>query len=267
MKKCVLFLTIIVATLLTACSGVTNNANEKNGIITNFATKSRKDICYLDNKDNESPKFESNISVKVAESANKELEARINNSILYAIFGYENMSINAAIDSFMANAYKEYYDLRPEYFNQKQMNKNPVWFNFQYNLDTEVEYGRDNTIIYKIECHNFSGGAHPNTVVTYINFDPATGNEIKLDDIFKENYEEYLNNRLTDALADKRGAKDRKEIKEKGYLNFNDIYPTENFMLKKDSIHFFYNRYDIAPYAAGTTTLGFPYEELSEIMK
>ena len=38
-------------------------------------------------------------------------------------------------------------------------------------------------------------------------------------------------------------------------------------MLKKDSIHFFYNRYDIAPYAAGTTTLGFPYEELSEIMK
>ena len=93
------------------------------------------------------------------------------------------------------------------------------------------------------------------------------GNEIYLADIFKEGYEEYLCNRLTDALADKIGATSRKDIKEKGYLTFNDIYPTENFMMKKDSILFFYNAYDIAPYCMGTTTLGFTYDELSEIMK
>ena len=97
--------------------------------------------------------------------------------------------------------------------------------------------------------------------------DPETGDEITLNDVFREGYEDFLVNRLTDALADKLGANSRREIMEKGFLTFNDIYPSENFMLKKDSIHFFYNRYDIAPYAAGTTTLSFAYDDLSGIMK
>ena len=267
MKKCVTFMTIVVATLLTACNGSTHSAKEQEKDCTKFTTISRKDTCYLEDGDKESPKYLSCVSVNVAESDNKELETKINNTILYTIFEYENLEMDAAIDSFISGTFNEYYDLRPEYFNVKQMNRNPVWFNFEYDLKTDVEYGRDNTIIYKIENFYFSGGAHPNTVVTYINFNPETGDEIKLDDIFKENYEEMLNNRLIDALANKIGAKSRKEIMEKGYLTFNDIYPTENFMLKQDSILFFYNRYDIAPYATGTTTLGFSYEELSDIMK
>ena len=267
MKKCVTFLSIIVAMLLTACGGSTGKSKEDKSNSIKFETISRKDTCYLDNTFSESPKYVSNISVKVAECENKEVEARINSSILYTIFEYENMRMDAAIDTFVSNTFTEYYDLRPEYFNEKQMNRNPVWFNFEYDLKTDIEYGRNNTVIYEIENYFFTGGAHPNTVVTYINFNPETGDEIRLDDIFKENYEEMLNNRLTDALANKIGAKSRKEIMEKGYLTFNDIYPTENFMLKEDSILFFYNRYDIAPYATGTTTLGFSYEELSDIMK
>lgn len=267
MKKCVTFLTIIVATLLTACSSNTGKSKEEKSNSITFETISRTDTCYLDTTYSESPKYISNISVKVAKSDNKELEAKINNSILYTLFEYENMSMGAAIDTFVSGTFREYYDLRPEYFNEKQINRNPVWLNFAYELKTDVEYGRDNTIIYMIENYTFTGGAHPNTVATYINFNPETGDEIKLGDIFKDNYEEMLNNRLTDALADKIGAKSRKDIMEKGYLTFNDIYPTDNFMLKKDSILFFYNRYDIAPYALGTTTLGFSYEELSDIIK
>ena len=267
MKKCVNYLLIIIAAMLTACNDI---ENAQKGLLKNndkFVTKNIKTICYLDSTDKDSPKYETNMSIMIMESQDKEREKKINNSILYTIFGYENISVKTAMDSFITNAHKEYYDLRPEYFNEKQINKNAEQFNFSYNIDTNIEYGRNNIINYNIKSTHCTGGTHCNSINTFINFDPQTGNEIKLNDIFKQNYEEFLNNRLTDALANKINANNRKEIIEKGYLTFSDIFPTENFILKKDSILFFYNCYDIAPYAVGTTTLGFTYEELHEIMK
>ena len=86
MKKCVTFLTIVVATLLTACSGSTHSAKEQEKDCTKFTTISRKDTCYLEDGDKESPKYLSCVSVNVAESDNKELETKINNTILYTIF-------------------------------------------------------------------------------------------------------------------------------------------------------------------------------------
>lgn len=240
---------------------------EKSTVEDKFVTKTSDFTCFLDSSEQNSPKFENHISIKILKSENKERESKINNSILYAAFGYENVTPEQAIDSFVAKSQQEYLDLRPDYLNEKQITENSGWLNFSYQLETDAEYGRNNVINYKIFCTYYTGGAHPTTSYTYMNFDPKTGEEIKLSDIFKENSEEYLTNRLTDALANKIGASSRKEIKEKGYLIFNDIYPTENFILKNDSIIFFYNAYDIAPYALGCTALGFTYEELKDIMK
>lgn len=265
MKKRVIYLLMTVVAMLSACNGTTGNNG--NGSNDTFVTKSFHSECKLDSTEKESPKFVSNISVKVMESDNKEREKKVNASVANALYGFKGLSLDAATDSFISIAQDEYYDLLPEYFNEKKINPKAEWFNFMYQIDTDVEYGRKNVIIYKIECNYYTGGPHPNSFVTYINMDPETGDEITLNDVFREGYEDFLVNRLTDALADKLGANSRREIMEKGFLTFNDIYPSENFMLKKDSIHFFYNRYDIAPYAAGTTTLSFAYDDLSGIMK
>lgn len=266
MKKCGNYLLIIItALLIAACNADTSDSGRSTN--DKFVAKNFNSICLLDSTEKLSPKFTIEISIKSMVSDDKTREAKVNNAIVNSIYGFTGNSIEAATDSFVSIAQKEYYDLRPEYFNEKEINPSAEWFNYMYKVSTDVEYGRNNVIIYKSECHYYTGGAHPNTMVTYLNFDPISGEEITLTDIFKDGYEEYLCNRLTDALADKIGANSRKEILEKGYLNFNDIYPSENFMLQKDSIQFFYNRYDIAPYALGTTTLGFTYEELSNIMK
>ena len=266
MKKCAYILILIAAIAFASCNGgATSAAGNSNN--DNFVTKKIHTVCLLDSSDEKSPKYETNISVELLEPDNKERENKINSTIANAVFGYDDLSFDAAADSFIANAHAEYADLLPEYLNEKQINENPSWFNFSHIIKTHIEHGRKDVINYVIANEYYTGGAHPNSAYTIINFDAQTGDEIKLEDIFKDDYEESLCNRLTDALAEKIGARSRKEIQEKGYLTFNDIFPTENFIIKDDSILFCYNLYEIAPRAAGITTLGFTYEELSIILK
>lgn len=265
MKRCGYFLILMVAIALVSCnSNVVSSADINN---VKFTAIKSKTVYLLDSTDNNSPKHETDISIEFAESEEMQCEKNINNSILYAIFGYENLAPKVAIDSFISHTHSEYANLYPEYLNEKQINKNAVWLNYSYIIRTRVEYGYKDIINYIIHSEHFSGGANPNAAYTIINFDPETGNEIKLNDIFKDNYEEYLCNRLTDALAKKIGAKDIEDIKKKGYLTFNDIYPTENFIIKKDSILFYYNTYEIGPRSTGTTVLGFTHNDLSTIIK
>ncbi|MBO4663061.1 MAG: DUF3298 domain-containing protein [Bacteroidaceae bacterium] len=44
------------------------------------------------------------------------------------------------------------------------------------------------------------------------------------------------------------------------------MYNSDNIKLGTDSISFFYNPYDIAPYALGSTTISFAYDELKGII-
>ena len=264
MKKCALY-TILIAAMLIACTGNSGDTPASTG--DTFTETSRQSTFVLDSASENSPKYECSLSIKTITGKDKQREAKINGAILRTIFGDGEMALGAAMDTLLAAISGDYYDLYPEYINEKHINEKAPWFNFTYSLSTNVEYGRKGTIIYEIYNYTHNVGSDPKHTYTYLNFDPVSGEEIHLCDIFKEGCEEYLCNRLTDALADKIGANSRKEIKEKGYLTFNDIYPTENFLLKKDSIQFFYNTYDIATVDQGTTVLGFTYSELAEIMK
>lgn len=45
--------------------------------------------------------------------------------------------------------------------------------------------------------------------------------------------------------------KTRAELEDMGYGSTGEIAPTENFYLDKDGVTFYYNVYDITPYAMG----------------
>ncbi|MBR5275671.1 MAG: DUF3298 domain-containing protein [Bacteroidaceae bacterium] len=265
MKKCATYLFFSLMFLLASCGGSNSASTEKNS--DTFVLETIKNVCLLDSSSSNSPKYECNIAIHVMKSDDKARQDKVNSSILYTIFGFEGSNIQVAIDSFIDIMHSEYRDIRPEYLNEKHINENPPYFNFNYDIETSVSYGRGGAINYGVYCKSSNGTSTVNTIYTHINYNPATGDEIKLCDVFKDNIEEYLCSRLTDALADKIGAGSRKEIKEKGYLLFNDIYPTENFILKEDSIVFVFNNYDISSYTQGCTSLGFSYEELSDILK
>ena len=221
----------------------------------------------IDEYAKEAPALRCEFMIEEAESQDKEIEKNINEGIAYAIFGYDGICPKEATDSFIATIKDEYLSLRPEYYNEKAMNSGAEWFNYNYTIKSSVTRGYKDIINYSITTDTYTGGAHGSFTTTLLNFDPATGKEIKLNDFFKDNFEEVLIDRLTRALVKRVGAQSFEELQEMGYLVFNDMFVTDNFELGKDSVRFHYNQYDIAPYALGSSDLTFTYEELKDLIK
>ena len=47
----------------------------------------------------------------------------------------------------------------------------------------------------------------------------------------------------------------------------SSLYIPENFLLEKEGVMFYYNRYEIAPYSAGDFSLTVPYEQINAYLK
>ena len=114
----------------------------------------------------------------------------------------------------------------------------------------------------------FTGGAHPSSFYTVLNFNPKTGEEIVLSDILKDNYDEPLTGILINNLAKQLKVKSIEDIREKGYLyQDSEMFISNNFILDNEKIVFIYNKYEIAPYAFGDIMIDVTYEELKDILK
>ncbi len=263
---------ITLVTIIASC----NNSSKRDTIIISeekhvtdsFIIIKKSENFSIDSFMSGSPQLSVEFNIHCFVSKNKERESNINNSVINHIFGFKDISIKLAMDSFTNAIKEEYIQLWPEYYNEKNINGGDgEWFNYNYNIISEITEGRNKVINYSIHNISYTGGPHGSDFYTFINFDPKSGKEIKLDDIFKNNYYEALTDRLIVALAKQKGAKSQEELHEMGYLVLNDMYPTDNFILGNDSITFHYNHYDIAPYAMGATTLSFSYDDLKDLLK
>lgn len=125
----------------------------------------------------------------------------------------------------------------------------------QYNYNIEgspVENGNDSILSYQTSLDTYLGGAHGSYVVSYYNFDKKTGKLLNIHDIIPEEAEMFALMAMEEQLCKDWGAKDLADLQEKtGITMLGDLYLTNNFLLKNDSILFLFNQYEIAPYAAG----------------
>ena len=271
MKKHFFIATIILASIASSCSdAVKNSVQPAQAVVDNnivFIKNEVKETFPLDTISENSPGLNIEISLYTATDAPAEIVENANRSIVYAAFGYEELTPQQAIDSIVETLKSEYYEQRSAYINEKVADSDAPWFNAYYLLKSIVEEGRNGTICYTADYEIYNGGANPNNVVSLVNINPATGKEIAFADVFKENSDSILCQRLIDRLALQNGTTGLAGLQELGYLTFSDIYVTNNFMLGKDSIEFLYNNYEIAPRALGRSCIKFSYDELSDILK
>jgi len=113
----------------------------------------------------------------------------------------------------------------------------------------------------------YAGGAHPNSMFTYINYDVRNKKEILLTDLIVEDGMAKLTAaaerifRKNEKLAPDASLKDQ-------YFFENDIFKlNDNFTLTKEGLKFLYNPYEIKAYVFGTTELLIPYSDLTDILK
>ena len=125
----------------------------------------------------------------------------------------------------------------------------------QYYLTIEgalVENGNDSILTYQTATDCYLGGAHGSYVVQYYNFDKTTGKLLSIQDVVPQEKEQEVLKAMAEQLCEDWKAEDLADLQEKtGITMLGDLYLTNNFLLKKDSIEFLFNQYEIAPYSAG----------------
>lgn len=129
-----------------------------------------------------------------------------------------------------------------------------------------AEYGRKNVINYRLVEDVFTGGAHPSIQTTILRFNTQTGELITLNDVFPTLNQPQLQELLLKTLMKDKNVHSLDELHQKGILDMMDMFVSNNFALKEDSIEFYYNEYDIAPYSSGTCTICVSYKDVNNLI-
>ena len=166
-----------------------------------------------------------------------------------------NITIEQLADEFFA----EYESVQKEF---------SVSWPYQFDLDGSVLLNRSGLLTVDLSYYAFTGGAHGNSYTQFFVFDAVKGTRLGLDDVFVQGFEERLNKLIDSRYREMKGltAADRLDG-EKGMLFDNVIEFNSNFALTGQGVSFFYNNYEIAPYAVGPTTIDLPYGDLENILK
>ncbi len=138
---------------------------------------------------------------------------------------------------------------------------------YPWNMDISIDliHQTPHTITIQEASSSYTGGAHPNTYVSYHNYLSNTAKLLSIDDIII-NRDELLK------VAEKafRQANDMTagdDFYEKGFEMDSLFVLSQNFALTKDGLDFLYNPYEIAPYSMGTIEFSIPYADLENILK
>ena len=101
----------------------------------------------------------------------------------------------------------------------------------------------------------------------YTVFDTATGAVVTEDDLFREGWEETLGGMLEDqALEDYAEEADAAGVEMDDFF-FSAPYPNGNFSVGKEGITWYFNPYDIAPYALGVIDVTLSWSQLESLLK
>ena len=110
----------------------------------------------------------------------------------------------------------------------------------------------------------FSGGAHGYKTLTFLNFDPKTGNLYSKQDLFTPEFKDHV-----EAIFRKeQNIPQEENINSTGFWFENDTFHLpENIGFDNEKLILIYNSYEVAPYASGDIYLEIPLEEVKSFLK
>lgn len=118
------------------------------------------------------------------------------------------------------------------------------------------------------QVYSFTGGAHGNSNITYLNFNAQTGNLLKLTDMVSDTTALKKIAELKFEKTQKEFAKDNDfEYNKEDYFWGNPFFLPANIAVTKNGLQFLYNPYEAAAYAVGTISFDLTWQELGNIAK
>ena len=231
--------------------------------------------------DASSPFCDFSIDHSFLREENDSIAALINRSIQREWFGddYASLAPEAAVDSFMHVYIRDYRkEVGPLYLAEKAKASSeeeiPAWYHQTYSLVTFIEEGHSGTINASANYFVDLAGAHPSQWSRWMNFDFVSGKHLTKEEVFlpsaKADIESILLERLIRLQAQlhpEEKVTSLEDLQQLGFLQYTNMYIPDNFLLGKNEVLFLFNRYDIAPYAAGETIIRLSYEEIGPYLK
>jgi len=138
-----------------------------------------------------------------------------------------------------------------------------------YSLDAYVKVIRQDSSLTTLETggYSFTGGAHPSSYTGFINWNTKVNKEIQLNDLVtKGNFPQLV--AIAEALFRKNeNLKDTASLAGNYFFKDDKFALNDNFSITPVGLRFFYNQYEIKPYAAGTTELIIPYTSIKHLLR
>jgi|GEM_PF-1751024 len=138
-----------------------------------------------------------------------------------------------------------------------------AWNNYYSGVAMDVIFNDNNWLVMEMSGSEYTGGAHGNYGVSYINIDMQQKRVWKMEDVMT--VDSVKLNLLLDKETRRYFAMSATESFEDRLLT-DKVMPNGNICITPTGINFVYNPYEIASYADGIVTLFLPYSQLKDLL-
>ncbi len=183
----------------------------------------------------------------------------LNLYVNYSLLASYEMEMYESFEAIAQSIFEDYNSVKADYedYSIAWVLEKRIKFNSYKNIAT----------LYYDE-YSYLGGAHPNSVFEYYNFDATSGNRLSINDLVLPELENDLIKLGEKKFREIKNIPHNQSLVSAGYwFESNMFYLSESFIVTDSGLVFLYNPYEIAPYAEGVTELFIPNEELKDILK
>lgn len=139
--------------------------------------------------------------------------------------------------------------------------------NWVFEMKIDVLLNRPSLLSFRVHKLEFTGGAHANSWTNYITIDLRTGKELDLKTLFVGDFEKELLKISETAFKQTLNLAVDTNLTETHYeFSAGEFMLPPNFSVGSQGLFFYYNPYDLGPFALGAISFEIPYKEILSIV-
>ena len=144
--------------------------------------------------------------------------------------------------------------------------ENPRSWSQDITVRVEPQFAGTQTLSLSLFSDSYTGGAHPNSSLIYVNYDVFSRKVIKLSDLINPAMMARLTYIASTIFRKQEGLSPTESL-ENYFFENQKFSLNANFLITKKGLLFYYNPYEIRPYAFGPMELLVPYTAISSLLK
>lgn len=178
----------------------------------------------------------------------------------------ESMVLSCALDPEEVDSIPDVIEQFLSEYNQAREEFDDYWVAWNQQISIDIKGDTSGIMCLALSRYEYTGGAHPNSELTYHNLDTRTGKSVAFEDVLIPGMEDSVRILAEREFREVHQLKPDEDLGQAGFWFEEGFTLTNNICIGEDGITFFYNPYEIAPYAAGPTEIYLTYEELEGVV-